>query len=68
VIESTYSHWIIYGCSLFALAWAAWCTFTVTKVEVLAENVKPNESEEDRADPSLKDMPWTKEECAARML
>jgi len=68
MIKSTYAHYIIFGCALFACAWAGWCTFMVTRVEVKAENVKPNEDETERADPSMADMPWDKEECTARML
>jgi len=37
-------------------------------VEVKSEFVKPNDSEKDKADPANADLPWTAEDCTARML
>lgn len=30
IIKSTYSHYIIFGCAIFALCWAGWCTLMVS--------------------------------------
>ncbi len=30
VIKSTYAHYIIFGCSIFAMAWAGWNTLQVS--------------------------------------
>ena len=32
-----------------------------------ASDIKPNDSEKDRADPDFEDMPWTPEGCMERM-
>jgi hypothetical protein len=39
VIESTYSHYVIFGCSLFALVWGGVNASMVRKVELDAENI-----------------------------
>jgi hypothetical protein len=68
IAKSSYAHYIIFGCSIFALAWAAWCTFLVHKVEVKPEQVLPNDDENDKADPANAELPWTSEACCERML
>lgn len=40
----------------------------MNKVEVKAEDVKVNQDEDDRNDPEKEDLPWTPEDCCARML
>ena len=30
MIKSSYAHYIIFGCAVFALCWAGWCTFIVS--------------------------------------
>lgn len=37
-------------------------------MEVKSEFVKPNDDEKDKADPANADLPWTAEDCTARML
>jgi len=32
MIKSSYAHYIIFGCSVFALAWAGWCTLAVSRI------------------------------------
>lgn len=39
VIENTYSHYVIFGCSLFALVWGGVNAAMVRKVELDAENI-----------------------------
>jgi hypothetical protein len=39
VIVSTYAHWVIFGCSVFALGWGGANAILVRKVELNAENI-----------------------------
>jgi inorganic pyrophosphatase len=39
----------------------------VSQVKLDSDNIKPNDSEEDKADPDFEDMPWTSEGCLERM-
>ena len=40
----------------------------MSQVELDAENIRPNTSEEDKEDPDFEDMPWDAEGCKTRML
>jgi len=31
IIQSTYAHYIVFGCAIFAICWAVWCAFLVRK-------------------------------------
>lgn len=68
MIKSSYAHYIIFGCAVFALCWAGWCTFIVNKVEIMSEHVRPNDNEEEKADPKNDFLPWTAEDCTERMI
>jgi len=63
IIQSTYAHYIVFGCAIFACCWAVWCAFLVRKVEMHAEHVRANDNEEDKADAANDDLPWTSEAC-----
>ena len=39
----------------------------MSQVKLDSDNIKPNDSEEDKADPDFEDMPWTSEGCMERM-
>jgi hypothetical protein len=30
IIQSTYAHYIVFGCAIFACCWAVWCAFLVS--------------------------------------
>lgn len=38
------------------------------RVKIDPANVKPNTDEEERADPEKSELPWTAEDCTARMV
>jgi len=68
LIDSELSHYIIFGCSIFAILWGGLNALWVSQVELDAENIRPNTSEEDKEDPDFEDMPWDAEGCKQRML
>ena len=39
----------------------------MNQVQLEAENIKPNDNEEDKNDPDFEDMPWDAEGCKERM-
>ena len=39
----------------------------MNQVQLEAENIKPNDNEEDKSDPDFEDMPWDAEGCKERM-
>jgi hypothetical protein len=68
LIDSELSHYVIFGCSIFAILWGGLNALWVSQVELDAENIRPNTSEEDKEDPDFEDMPWDAEGCKQRML
>merc|ERR1712087_150939 len=67
LIDSVYSHYVIFGCSVFSILWGCLNALWVSQVELEAHNIKPNDNEEDKNDPELEDMPWDSEGCKAQM-
>ena len=39
----------------------------MNQVQLEADNIKPNDNEEDKADPDFEDMPWDAAGCKERM-
>jgi len=64
VIQSVWSHYVIFGCSVFALGWGAVAAIRVKEIEIEERNIRhnPNTSHEEE------DMPRSPAECKARMI
>ena len=83
-IQSTYAHYIIFGCGAFSLLWGVLqiievsliITFSVLTVFVFQINKIPleaiagivNDDEKEKNDEELKFMPWTDAACLDLML
>lgn len=66
-IQSTYAHYIIFGCGIFGLIWGVLQTIEVNKIELVhVDNIVNKEaSKEEMERDSF--FPWTDEECLALM-
>lgn len=68
VIESNFSHYIIFGCAIFSVAWGLFNSSQVNKIQFDVSHVKVNTDEKDKADPEKSDLPWTPQACLDEML
>lgn len=63
-IESQWSHYVIFGCSVFALGWGAINALKVREIKLEEENIRVNTEVKEDAH----DLPKTAAECKARMI
>jgi K(+)-stimulated pyrophosphate-energized sodium pump len=66
LIDSVNAHYVIFGCSIFAILWGALNALWVSQVEIHAEHVRPGEEPEDEELKSI--MPTTPEGCLEKMV
>jgi len=74
IIKSTYAHYIIFGCAIFACAWAGFCAFRVSKIEITEDGVIPSEEADEikvEGECTIMDQlkpPTTAKDCFAHMV
>ena len=66
-IQSTYAHYIIFGCGIFGLIWGVLQTIEVNKIELVHVDdiVNKEASKEEMERDSF--FPWTDEKCLELM-
>jgi len=70
LIKSEWSHYYIFGCSVFGIAWGVFNSLQVSKVELKVENIKAGEEDNSSIQADLLEelkMPSTPEACKAKM-